>query len=94
MVPAVAGSMRTTRRAVVAALLTSLVGGELHYARRKERYLRSAARHRLLANLLSGRSERDRAFRRYHLELARRYERAAYFPWVRVAPIPPPAGSR
>jgi hypothetical protein len=82
-------SRTVTRRSAFALLLVATVGGENLYARRKERYLHLARENRHQAALLDTSTKADAEFRRYHLELARRYERAACRPWLRVVPLPP-----
>ncbi|MDR3636631.1 MAG: hypothetical protein P4L84_22705 [Isosphaeraceae bacterium] len=80
-------SKTATRRSILfAGLAAIVVGGEVLYTRRKERYLRLARHHRHRAAPLDGQSGPEAALRCHHLKRARQYERAACRPWVRVTP--------
>lgn len=85
-------ALRTTatRRAILLTAVTLAISGDVLFAQRKDRYLELARQHRRQAAPLGWLRRPDAAFHRYHLDLARQYEHAAYRPWLSVTPVSPP----
>ena len=84
----------SARRTVLVAGLAAIVTGEWTVTRRSERFLEYARQCRAKAAILTGPDADEAALREFYLELARKYERAAWRPWLRVRPgAPLPRGS-